>query len=79
MSVTWCQEWDWRKTKRVEDEPRIKASSSLPFPVFKTTGDEKNEVFVDDMKDYCIMNNWCDASKETAEEKWKTRTNQWLV
>lgn len=64
--------WDSSKIKRVEDEHRIMASSSLPFPVFKTTGDEKNdvEVFVEDLIDYCIMNNWYDASKETAEEKW---------
>lgn len=48
------------------------ASTSLPFPIFKTKGDEKNdmEVYIEDLIDYCTMNNWYDASKDTEEERW---------
>ncbi len=51
------------------------ASSSLPFPVFKASGDEKSdiEVYVEDLIDYCTMNNWYDASKDTDEQKWTNK------
>ncbi len=51
------------------------ASSSLPFPVFKVSGDEKSdiEVYVEDLIDYCKMNNWYDASKDTDEQKWTNK------
>ena len=51
------------------------ASSSLPFPVFKVSGDEKSdiEVYVEDLIDYCTMNNWYDASKDTDEQKWTNK------
>ena len=46
--------------------------SNIPFPQFKTTGDDKHdvEVYVDDVIDYCIMQNWFDPSKETEATKW---------
>ena len=45
---------------------------NTPFPEFKTTGDEKQdlETYIDDLIDYCIMQNWYDSSKETEEAKW---------
>ena len=49
--------------------------ATLPFPIFKTTGNEKNdiEVYVEDFIDYSTTNNWYDGSKETAEQKWTNR------
>ena len=34
------------------------------FPQFKTTGDDKHdvEVYIEDLIDYCIMQNWFDQS-----------------
>ena len=42
-------------------------ASNTPFPQFKTTGDDKHdvEVYIEDLIDYCIMQNWFDPSKET--------------
>ena len=47
-------------------------TSNTPFPEFKTTGDEKHdlETYIEDLIDYCIMQNWYDTSKETDEAKW---------
>ena len=47
-------------------------ASNTPFPEFKTTGDEKHdlETYIEDLIDYCIMQNWYDTSKETDEAKW---------
>ena len=47
-------------------------ASNTPFPEFKTTGDEKQdlEIYIEDLIDYCIMQNWYDTSKETDEAKW---------
>ena len=47
-------------------------TSNTPFPEFKTTGDEKHDVEtnIEDLIDYCIMQNWYDSSKETDEAKW---------
>jgi len=47
-------------------------TSNTPFPEFKTTGDEKQdlETYIEDLIDYCIMQNWYDTSKETDEAKW---------
>ena len=44
---------------------------NTPFPEFKTTGDEKQdlETYIEDLIDYCIMQNWYDSSKETDEVK----------
>lgn len=48
------------------------ASVNLPFPTLKSTGDDKRdiEVYIEDLIDYCVMNNWYDSSKETDVEKW---------
>ena len=47
-------------------------TSNTPFPEFKTTGDEKHdlETSIEDLIDYCIMQNWYDSSVETDEAKW---------
>ena len=47
-------------------------ASNTPFPEFKTTGDEKHDLktYIEDLIDYCIMQNWYDTSKETDEAKW---------
>ena len=47
-------------------------TSNAPFPEFKTTGDEKQDLepYIEDLIDYCIMQNWYDTSKETDEAKW---------
>ena len=46
--------------------------SNTPFPEFKTTGDEKHhlETYIEDLIDYCTMQNWYDSSKEIDEAKW---------
>ena len=48
------------------------ASINLPFPMLKSTGDDKRdiEVYVEDLIDYCVMNNWYDSTKESDAEKW---------
>ena len=47
-------------------------TSNTTFPEFKATGDEKQdlETYIEDLIDYCTMQNWYDASKETDEAKW---------
>ena len=47
-------------------------TSNTPFPEFKTTGDEKHdpETYIEDMIDYCVMQNWYDISKESEAAKW---------
>ena len=45
---------------------------NTPFPEFKMTGDDKHdlETYIEDLTDYCIMQNWFDTSKETDAQKW---------
>ena len=45
---------------------------NAPFPDFKTTEDDKHdiEVFIENLTDYCTMQNWFDPSKETGTAKW---------
>ena len=45
---------------------------NTPFPDFKTTRDDKHdiEVYIEDLTDYCIMQNWFDPSKGTEAAKW---------
>ena len=40
--------------------------------MLKSTGDDKRdiEVYVEDLIDYCVMNNWYDSTKESDAEKW---------
>jgi len=47
-------------------------ATNTPFPEFKTTGDDKHniEVFIEDLTDYCTMQNWFDPSKDTEAAKW---------
>ena len=47
-------------------------ASNTPFPEFKITGDDKHglEVYIEDLTDFCIMQNWFDPSKETEVAKW---------
>ena len=48
------------------------AASNTPFPCFKTTGDDKHdiEIYTEDLRDYCVMQNWYDSSKETEAQRW---------
>ena len=39
--------------------------SDTPFPCFKTTDDDKHDIYTEDLRDYCVMQNWYDSSKET--------------
>ena len=43
------------------------ASPSSPFPCLKSTGDDKHdmEVYIEDLIDYCVMQNLYDPEKET--------------
>ena len=45
---------------------------TLPSRRLKTTGDDKHdvEVYIEDLIDYCIMQNWFDPSKETEATGW---------
>ena len=45
---------------------------SSSFPSLRTTGDDNHdmEVYIEDLVDYCVMHNWNDPAKESAEEKW---------
>ena len=45
---------------------------NTPFPQFTTTGDDKHdvEVYVKDLIDYCIVQNWFDLPRETEAAKW---------
>ena len=47
-------------------------TSNTPFPEFKTTGDEKHdlETSIEDLIDYCVVQNWYDISKESEAAKW---------
>ena len=47
-------------------------TSNTPFPEFKATGDEKHdlETNIEDLIDYCIMQNCYDSSIEIDEAKW---------
>ena len=47
-------------------------TSNTPFPEFKTTGDEKHdlETYIEDLIDYCVVQNWYDISKESEAAKW---------
>lgn len=47
-------------------------ASNTPFPEFKTTGDEKHdlETYIEDLIDYCTMQDWYDTSKESEAAKW---------
>ena len=40
--------------------------------MLKSTGDDKRdiEVYVEDLIDYCVMNDWYDSTKESDAEKW---------
>ena len=45
---------------------------NTPFPAFRTTGDEKRDLekYIENLTDYCILQNWFDPSKETDAQKW---------
>ena len=47
-------------------------ASDTPFLQFKTMGADKHdvEVYIKDLIDYCIMQNWFDPSKETEAARW---------
>ena len=47
-------------------------ATNTPFPEFKTTGDDKHdiEVFIEDLTDYCVIQNWFDPLKDTEAAKW---------
>ena len=47
-------------------------TSNTSFSEFKTTRDEKHdlETYIDDLIDYCIMQNWYDTSEESEAAKW---------
>ena len=49
------------------------ATINLPFPIFKSTGDDKRdiEIYEEDLIDYCTLNSRYDPSKQLNEaEKW---------
>ena len=48
------------------------ALSNTPFPCFKSTSDDKHDIdiYTEDLKDYCVMQNWFDSSKETEAQRW---------
>lgn len=45
--------------------------TTLPFLIFKSTGDDKRdmEIFEEDLRDCC---DWYDPAKYTEEERWDT-------
>ena len=47
-------------------------TSNTPFPEFKTTGDEKHdlETYIEDLIDYCVVQNCYNISKESEAAKW---------
>lgn len=76
---TWWQRWDFFSNLTDLALYRLNYSSvysdmasNTPFPEFKTTGDDKHdlETYIEDLTDYCIMQNWFDPSKETDALKW---------
>ena len=46
------------------------AASNTPFPCLKTTGDDKHDIDTEDLRDYCVMQNSYDSSKETEAQRW---------
>ena len=50
---------------------QTRMTTNTPFQEFKTTGDEKHdlETCIEDLIDYCIMQNWYDTSKEIDDAK----------
>ena len=56
-------------------------ASNTPFSEFKITGDDKHdvEVYIEDLTDFCIMQNWFDPSKETEAVKWTKLEKRWHV
>ena len=48
------------------------AASNTPFPCFKTTRDDKHDIdiYTEDFRDDCVMQNWYDSSKETEAQRW---------
>ena len=48
------------------------AASNTPFPCFKTKGDDNHEIdiYTEDLRDYCVMQNWYDSSKQTEVQRW---------
>ena len=53
-------------------------TSNTPFPEFKTTGNEKHdlETYIEDLIDYCVVQNWYDISKESEAAKWKNHDSR---
>jgi len=53
------------------------ASPTSPFPSLKMTGDDKHdmEVYIEDLVDYCVMQNWYDPVTESDEQKWTKPDN----
>ena len=49
----------------------IKAAYNTPFPCFKTTGDDKHDIdiYTEDLRDYCVMQNWHDSDKAEKPNK----------
>ena len=47
-------------------------TSNTPCLEFKTTGDERHdlETYIEDLIDYCLVQNWYDISKENEAAKW---------
>ena len=56
---------------RLMDQPHM-ASASSPFRSLRMIGDNKHdmEVYIKDLIDYCVMQNWYDPAKETDAAKW---------
>ena len=52
---------------------------NTPFPDFKTTGDDKHDIeeYIEDLTDYCTMQNWFDPSKETEAAKLTKPRKRW--
>ena len=48
------------------------AASNTLFPCFKTTGDDKHDIdiYTEDFRGYCVMQNWCDSLKKTEAQRW---------
>ena len=52
---------------------------NTPFSEFKTTRHEKHdlETYIDDLIDYCRMQNWYDTSEESEAAKWTKPDKAW--
>ena len=48
------------------------AASNTPFPCFKMAGDNQHDIdiYTEDLRDYCVIQNWYDSSKETEAQRW---------